>query len=109
MATGKKTVGNARTKAAAKPSRAAKPKKPPSKGPPKLVELEGTLVSLYGPSRNSHNRAQDATHQAQQLIYQAFEVREPRRRVELANQALEIWRNFSKKGKTLTSFIVSDG
>ena len=90
MATRKKTVGSARTKAAAKPSK-AKPKKPTTNGLPKPVEFEGTLASLFGGGRSSRrNGKQDAAYQAQQLIYQAFESRDPRRRVELANQALAI-------------------
>ncbi len=98
MATRKKTVGNARTKAAAKPSKAkakpskAKPKKPTTKALPGPVEFEGTLASLFGGGRsNRRNGGEDVSYQAQQLIFQAFESRSPRRRVELANQALAIW------------------
>ncbi|MBA2542149.1 MAG: tetratricopeptide repeat protein [Deltaproteobacteria bacterium] len=96
MATRKKTGGSSRTKAASRPSK-AKPKKAKATTngalePIRPVEFEGTLVSLFGGGRNGGRRGakQDAGYQAQQLIYQAFESRDPRRRVELAKQALEI-------------------
>jgi tetratricopeptide (TPR) repeat protein len=95
MATRKKTGGNARTTAASKPSK-AKPKKATANGalePIHPVEFEGTLVSLLGGGRSGRRGGakQDVGYQAQQLIYQAFESRDPRRRVELSRQALAIW------------------
>jgi ST7 protein len=59
------------------------------------VELEGTPVSLFGAHRNGRTgkvqpRKTDALHDAQELVYQAFETRDPIRRVELAKQALAI-------------------
>jgi len=97
MATRKKTAGNARTNAAAKPSKKkTKPKRETTVGgsePPRPVAFEGALASLFGGGRIGGRRTpkQKAGYEAQQIIYQAFESRDPRRRVELAKQALAIW------------------
>jgi len=97
MATRKKTTGS---KSRAKPS----PKKTTAKKatadtstigglePFHPVQFEGTLVSLFGSGRRAGGRSpkKDALYQAQQLAYQAMESGDPRRRVELAKQALVI-------------------
>jgi tetratricopeptide (TPR) repeat protein len=64
-------------------------------GPVRPVEFEGVLVSLFGGDRKgrggrSATRKADALYDAQQLVYEAFETRDLRRRTELANRALEI-------------------
>ena len=51
------------------------------------------MASLFGGGRIGGRRTPKpkAGYEAQQIIYQAFESRDPRRRVELAKQALAIW------------------
>jgi len=64
--------------------------------PIRPVEFEGTLVSVFGAGRGKGRSTgtkpsqKDALYDAQQLIYQAFESRDPGRRTELAKQALAI-------------------
>jgi tetratricopeptide (TPR) repeat protein len=59
------------------------------------VGFEGALVSLFGGGRkakggNVKASKKAALYEAQQLVYQAMESRDPRRRAELAKQALDI-------------------
>jgi tetratricopeptide (TPR) repeat protein len=59
------------------------------------VGFEGKLVSQFAAHRNGRgaevmSRKTNALYDAQQLMYQAFETRDPRHRVELAKRALTI-------------------
>ena len=68
----------------AKPSAA----EPLAELPPSEV-LEGMMRQLVGRQRD-HATPETPLEQAQDLMYQAFEERNPRRRVELANEALRL-------------------
>lgn len=79
-----------------KSTKPTKPKKKSSGGaaslPPPLV-FEGALAGLFGGGgrgRGKRSAKADALYQAQQIMYSAWESHDPKRRIALAQQALEL-------------------
>jgi tetratricopeptide (TPR) repeat protein len=93
----KAETASAKKSTKSKPKDGSKPKKPKADtaaiGGLETFEplvFEGMLGSLFGRGRKARSAKKDALHEAQQLCYQAMETRDPRRRIELARQALAI-------------------
>jgi len=74
------------------PKRPRRPRRPPADLPPELPDrrtLEG-MLRQFGFSLPGASRGDTPLEQAQDLMYQAFEEGDERRRVELARQALAL-------------------